>query len=134
MRALTVGEVIASNNDGFAPGEFVAGIKGREYALSDGAGLMKAGHVTRAGAGVAQHPGIAGLTAYCGLIEAESAGPRWARPVVVTRRRRLGWLRCRTIARSGMLWSAFRAGGAEKCAYLTDVLGVDAAVDQAPTG
>ncbi len=43
MRALTVGEVVVSENPAFATGDFVAGFDGvQEYAISDGSTLMKA--------------------------------------------------------------------------------------------
>ena len=83
MRALTVGEVIASQNPIFATGEFVVGIDGvQEYAISDGSAL------TKADVGLAPLPaylnslGIAGLTAYCGLIEV--GAPKAGEVVVVS--------------------------------------------------
>ena len=83
MRALTVAEVIESNNDGFAPGEFVAGIQGvQEYALSDGKDLMKADISMAPAPAWLNTLGIAGLTAYCGLIEVGQ--PKEGETVVVS--------------------------------------------------
>ena len=64
----TVSEVVASNNDKYAPGDLVSAFGGwQDYALSDGAGVMKidpsVAPVTTA-LGVL---GMPGLTAYTGL-------------------------------------------------------------------
>ena len=70
MRAFTVGEVIASQNSAFATGDLVAGIDGvQEYTVSDGSFLMKADTSLAPLTAYLNTLGIAGLTAYCGLIE-----------------------------------------------------------------
>ena len=70
MRSLTVGEVVASENTKFAAGDAVAGLGGvQTFALGDGKDLQKID------LSLAPYPvwldtlGIAGLTAYCGLLE-----------------------------------------------------------------
>ena len=128
MRALTVGEVIESNNDGFAVGDFVAGIQGvQEYALSDGSDLMKADLLLAPAPAWLNSLGIAGLTAYCGLIEVGQ--PQAGETVVVSGAAGAVGAHAGQIAKIKGCRVVGIAGGAEKCAYLTDQLGFDAAVD-----
>ena len=128
MRALTVGEVIESNNDGFAVGDFVAGIQGvQEYALSDGSDLMKADLSLAPAPAWLNSLGIAGLTAYCGLIEVGQ--PKAGETVVVSGAAGSVGAHAGQIAKIKGCRVVGIAGGAEKCAYLTDQLGFDAAVD-----
>jgi hypothetical protein len=128
MRALTVGEVIASENSAFATGEFVVGIDGvQEYAVSDGSALMKAD------TGLAPLPaylnslGIAGLTAYCGLIEV--GAPKTGETVVVSGAAGSVGAHVGQIAKIKGCRAVGIAGGARKCAFLIDELGLDAAID-----
>ncbi len=128
MRALTVGEVVASQNPAFAAGDFVAGFDGvQQYAISDGSALMKADTSLAPLPAYLNSLGIAGLTAYCGLIEV--GVPQAGETVVVSGAagsvgshvgQIAGIKGCRTVG---------IAGGARKCAFLTDELGFDAAID-----
>jgi len=128
MRALTVGEVVESNHDGFAPGDFVAGIQGvQEYALSDGTNLTKADLSLAPAPAWLNTLGIAGLTAYCGLIEV--GRPKAGETVVVSGAAGSVGSHAGQIAKIKGCRVVGIAGGAEKCAYLTDELGFDAAVD-----
>ena len=128
MRALTVGEVIASQNSAFATGEYVVGIDGvQEYAISDGSAL------TKVDVGLAPLPaylnslGIAGLTAYCGLIEVGS--PKAGEAVVVSGAAGSVGAHVGQIAKIKGCRAVGIAGGARKCAFLIDELGFDAAID-----
>ena len=128
MRALTVGEVIASQNPIFATGEFVVGIDGvQEYAISDGSAL------TKTDVGLAPLPaylnslGIAGLTAYCGLIEV--GAPKAGEAVVVSGAAGSVGAHVGQIAKIKGCRAVGIAGGARKCAFLIDELGFDAAID-----
>jgi len=128
MRALTVGEVVESNHDGFAPGDFVAGIQGvQEYALSDGTNLTKADLSLAPAPAWLNTLGIACLTAYCGLIEV--GRPKAGETVVVSGAAGSVGSHAGQIAKIKGCRVVGIAGGAEKCAYLTDELGFDAAVD-----
>jgi NADPH-dependent curcumin reductase CurA len=70
MRALTVGDVVASNNEAFPVGSSVAGVQGvQEYALSDGTDVWAADTALAPLPAWLNTLGIAGLTAYCGLVE-----------------------------------------------------------------
>ena len=70
MQAGVVGQVIASNNEGFAEGDVVTGMLGWEqYSVSDGEGVRK---VDAAAAPISWHLGVLGmpgLTAWAGLMD-----------------------------------------------------------------
>ena len=128
MRALTVGEVIASENPAFATGEFVAGIDGvQEYAISDGSALMKADTALAPLPAYLNSLGIAGLTAYCGLIEV--GAPKAGETVVVSGAAGSVGAHVGQIAKIKGCRAVGIAGGARKCAFLIDELGFDAAID-----
>jgi NADPH-dependent curcumin reductase CurA len=70
MRAGTVGRVMASQNPGFAAGDFVTGALGvQEYAVSDGKGITKIDPRLAPPAVWLSVLGLTGLTAYFGLLE-----------------------------------------------------------------
>jgi len=128
MRALTVGEVVASQNAAFTTGEFVAGVDGvQEYAISDGNLLVKADTDLAPLPAFLNTLGIAGLTAYCGLIEV--GGPKPGETVVVSGAAGSVGTHVGQIARIKGCRAVGIAGGPKKCAYLMDELGFDAAID-----
>ncbi len=128
MRALTVGEVIASQNPAFATGDFVAGFDGvQEYAISDGSALMKADINLAPLPAYLNSLGIAGLTAYCGLIEV--GAPIAGETVVVSGAAGSVGAHVGQIAKIKGCRTVGIAGGARKCAFLIDELGFDAAID-----
>ena len=128
MRALTVGEVVASQNPAFATGDFVAGFDGvQEYAISDGSDLMKADTNLAPLPAYLNSLGIAGLTAYCGLIEV--GAPKAGETVVVSGAAGSVGSHVGQIAKIKGCRTVGIAGGAKKCAFLTDELGFDAAID-----
>ena len=128
MRAYAAGEVIASRNAEFNVGEKVTGVFGvQQYALSNGKGVY------RADTSFAPLPvylsalGMTGMTAYFGLLDVGAAkagdtvvtsGAAGAVGAVVGQIAKIKG--CRAIG---------IAGGAEKCRYLIDELGFDAAID-----
>ena len=128
MRAGAAGEVVASNHPGFPVGSKVSGLFGvQEYALSNGKGV----HVVDTA--LAPLPtylgvlGMTGMTAYFGLLDVGEpkagdtvvvSGAAGAVGTVVGQVAKI--LGCRVVG---------IAGGAEKCRYLVEELGFDAAVD-----
>jgi NADPH-dependent curcumin reductase CurA len=128
MRAGAAGKVIASKHPGFAVGDFVSGTFGvQEYAISNGKGVIKVD--TR----FAPLPvylgtlGMPGMTAYFGLLdigkpkEGETVVVSGAAGAVGTVVGQLAKLKgCRVVG---------IAGGADKCRYIVDELGFDAAID-----
>jgi len=128
MRAVGVGRVTASGHPGFAVGDEVTGVFGvQEYAVSDGRGVMKidtslAPPVTYLGA-----LGMTGFTAYFGLLDTgklkagDTVVVSGAAGAVGSVAGQIAKIKgCRVIG---------IAGGPEKCRWLTDELGFDAAID-----
>jgi NADPH-dependent curcumin reductase CurA len=128
MRAGAVGRVIASEHPDFSEGEHVYAAFGvQEFALSDGSGVLKidpsmAPLPTFLGA-----LGLTGLTAYFGLLdvgklkEGETVVVSGAAGAVGSIVGQIAKLKgCRAVG---------IAGGAEKCEWITEELGFDAAID-----
>lgn len=128
MRAGAVGKVMASKNPGFAVGDQVVGIFGvQEYAVSNGKGVQKVDPALAPLPVYLGTLGMPGMTAYFGLFDVGEAKP--GNTVVVSGAAgavgqvvgQLAKLKgCRVVG---------IAGGPEKCRYLTEELGFDAAVD-----
>jgi hypothetical protein len=126
MRGMTVGEVIESNLDGFAPGDRVTGMTGwQEWAVVDG-GLRKlpAGTDPTLALSVL---GLTGITAYFGLLD---VGQLAEGDVVVVSGAAgaTGSVAGQIAKRKGCRVVGI-AGGADKCAWLTDKAHFDAAID-----
>jgi NADPH-dependent curcumin reductase CurA len=128
MRAGAIGRIIDSRHPGFAVGEDVYGVFGvRRYAVSDGSG------VTRVDTSLAPAPvhlgvlGIGGLTAYFGLLDVGRPEP--GQTVVVSGAAGSVGSIAGQIARIKGCRVIGIAGGPEKCRWLTDELGFDAALD-----
>lgn len=128
MRALGAGRVVASNHPGYAVGDAVTGIFGvQAFALSDGKG------VTKVDPSMAPLPvwigtlGMPGMTAYFGLLDIGK--PEAGQTVVVSGAAGAVGSVVGQIARIKGARAVGIAGGPDKCRYLTDELGFDAAVD-----
>jgi NADPH-dependent curcumin reductase CurA len=130
MRAASVAQVVESKNPRFKAGEFVQGTFGwQDYAVSDGKGPLP---VSKLPPGIPlTWPlgvlGFTGLTAYFGLLDlgkpaagetAVVSGAAGATGSVAAQIAKLKG--CRVIG---------IAGGRDKCAWLRDVAGLDAAID-----
>jgi NADPH-dependent curcumin reductase len=128
MTGGTVSEVLASNHPGFAPSDTVFGMSGwQEHAVSDGAGLRKLDPKAAPVSTALGVLGMPGMTAYVGLnnigrpqpgetvVVAAAAGPVGSLVGQIAKLKG-----CRAVG---------IAGGPDKCRYLTDELGLDAAVD-----
>ncbi|HTD03254.1 NADP-dependent oxidoreductase [Undibacterium sp.] len=128
MRALAVGRVVASGNPKFAVGDHVNGMLGvQEYAYSNGQGL------TRIDPKLAPLPvylstlGMPGMTGYFGLLEVGQ--PLAGDTVVISGAAGAVGTVVGQIAKIKGARVVGIAGGAEKCRYLTEELGFDAAID-----
>jgi NADPH-dependent curcumin reductase len=129
MRALSLGRVIASQNEKFVIGDLVHGAFGvTEHALSDGVGVYKVtptGEITpSAYLGVL---GMTGMTAYFGLLDVGrlQAGDT----VLVSAAAGAVGTTVGQIAKIKGARVIGVAGGLEKCRMLTDELGFDGVVD-----
>ena len=128
MRALALGRVIESRHPKFAAGDFVSGTFGvQEYAVSDGKGVSK---VDTRMAPLPQHLsalGMTALTAYFGLLEVGK--PKPGDTVVVSGAAGAVGSVAGQIAKIKGCRAVGIAGGPEKCRYLVNDLGFDAAID-----
>lgn len=128
MRAGGVGRVIASKHPGFREGEHVYGPLGiQEYATLDGKSL------TKVDSRIAPLPvylgalGMPGMTAYFGLLDIGQ--PKPGQTVVVSGAAGAVGTVVGQIAKIKGCRAVGIAGGKEKCEYLVNELGFDAAVD-----
>ena len=128
MRAGAAGEVIASNHPGFPVGSKVSGLFGvQEYALSNGKGVQRVDTALAPLPTYLSVLGMTGMTAYFGLLDVGAAkegdtvvvsGAAGAVGTVVGQIAKIKG--CRVVG---------VAGGADKCRWLVDGLGFDAAID-----
>ncbi|MEF2552076.1 NADP-dependent oxidoreductase [Aurantimonas sp. A2-1-M11] len=129
----TVSQVVSSNVDGFAEGDWVVAFGGwQDYALSDGTGVIPMGPNPQNPSWALGVLGMPGLTAWAGLTQigqpkagetlvvAGASGPVGATVGQIGK-----ILGCRVIG---------IAGGAQKCAHVVDTLGFDACVDYKADG
>ena len=128
MRALGAGRVVASNHPDHSPGDHVVGTFGvQEYAISDGRGTIKVDP------GMAPLPvylgalGMPGMTAYFGLLEIGKI--QEGDTVVVSGAAGAVGSVAGQIARIKGCRVIGIAGGREKCDYIVQELGFDAAID-----
>jgi hypothetical protein len=128
MRAGAVGRVTASEHPGFAAGDHVYGAFGvQEFASSDGSGVIKLDPSLAPPPTYLSALGVSGLTAYFGLLdvgrltEGETVVVSGAAGAVGSVAGQIAKLKgCRAIG---------IAGGEEKCRWIVDELGFDAAID-----
>ena len=128
MRAGAAGEVVASNHPGFPVGSKVSGLFGvQEYALSNGKGVQRVDTALAPLPTYLSVLGMTGMTAYFGLLDVGAAkegdtvvvsGAAGAVGTVVGQIAKIKG--CRVVG---------IAGGADKCRWLVDGLGFDAAID-----
>lgn len=128
MRAYGLGLVIESAAGGFARSDYVRGVTGaQEYAT------MKAGGLTKVDLNVApllrylSALGITGMTAYFGLFDVGEM--KSGETVVVSAAAGAVGMVAGQIAKIKDCRVIGIAGGPEKCKYIVDELGFDAAVD-----
>ncbi|MEE4339490.1 NADP-dependent oxidoreductase [Erythrobacter sp.] len=127
MRGSGICEVVESNNGKFAEGDMVFGTTGwREYLVTDGEGLTRV-ETELSPTAVLSVLGTTGLTAYCGLFKVGKpvagdtvlvSGAAGATGSVVGQLAKIAG--CRAVG---------IAGGPEKCKWLVEEAGYDAAID-----
>jgi NADPH-dependent curcumin reductase CurA len=128
MRAGGIGRVTASRHPDYQEGELVSGMFGvQRYAVSDGRAVRK---VDTSLAPAPVHLGVlgmTGLTAYFGLLDVGRPEP--GQTVVVSGAAGAVGSVVGQIARIKGCRTVGIAGGPEKCAWVVEELGFDAAVD-----
>jgi NADPH-dependent curcumin reductase CurA len=128
MRAIAVGEVIATEHPDLAEGDHVTGLLGvQEYAVLDGAAL------TKVDPDLAPLPvqlnvlGMPGMTAYFGLLDI--GRPQPGDTVVVSAAAGAVGATAGQIAKIKGASAIGIAGGPEKCRLIVEEYGFDAAID-----
>ena len=129
MRAGAVGRIVASEHPGFAVGEHVYSAFGvQEHALSDGSGVIKIDPALAALPCYLGTLGMTGMTAYFGLFD--TGKMKDGDTVVVSGAAGAVGMAVGQMAKiKGAARVVGIAGGEEKCRWLTDELGFDAAID-----
>jgi NADPH-dependent curcumin reductase CurA len=130
VRSLGVGQVVGSRHDGYRPGEIIQGGVGwQDYLLTDGGGPLP---ISKLPPGVdiplaMSVLGLTGITAYFGLLEVGQ--PQAGETVVVSGAAGATGSVAGQVAKIKGCRVVGIAGGPEKCAWLTEEAGFDAAVD-----
>ncbi|MFC2969789.1 NADP-dependent oxidoreductase [Acidimangrovimonas pyrenivorans] len=129
MTAGCVAEVIASNHDGYAPGDLVVAPLGwATHGISDGTLVQKID--PKAGAPLSAYLGVLGmpgLTAWVGLNDILEAKP--GETIVVSAATGAVGSLVGQLARLKGMTVIGVAGGADKCRYAVEELGFDACLD-----
>ena len=129
----TVAQVVSSDVNGFATGDWVQAFGGwQDYALSDGKALINLGTSP-------EHPswalgvlGMPGLTAWAGLTQIGQ--PKEGETLVVAGASGPVGATVGQIGKILGLHVVGIAGGPEKCAHVTDTLGFDSCIDYKADG
>ena len=128
MRALAAGIVTASEHPDFPEGSYVVGVFGvQEYAVSDGGGIIAVDPQLVPLPTYLGTLGMPGMTAYFGLLDIGE--PKEGDTVVVSGAAGGVGTVAGQIAKIKGCRVVGIAGGAEKCSYIVDELGFDAAID-----
>ncbi|MEA2493730.1 MAG: hypothetical protein QOJ29_1641 [Thermoleophilaceae bacterium] len=129
MRAGTAGVVVESNSDKLAPGDHVVGVLGvQEHAVANADGLQKVDTEMARLATFLGALGMPGLTAYFGLTEVGDL-EEGDTVVISGAAGAVGSVAGQVAKAKGAANVIGIAGGPEKCAWLVDELGFDAAID-----
>lgn len=123
-----VGEVVDTRLDGFTPGDLVVGPFGwQQYSLSEGRDVRSITDKRMPASLYLSVLGMPGVTAYVGLLD--FGQPKAGETVVVTAASGAVGSVVGQIAKNMGCRVVGIAGGAEKCRYVVDELGLDACVD-----
>lgn len=128
MRAFALGRVVSSQNSNFIAGDHVSGLLGvQEYAISDGKGIFKIDPRIAPLPTNLSALGMPGMTAYFGLLDTGQPNP--GDTVVVSAAAGAVGGVVGQIAKIKNCRVIGIAGGADKCRYIVNELGFDAAID-----
>ncbi|MCR9086061.1 MAG: NADP-dependent oxidoreductase [Rhodobacteraceae bacterium] len=128
MTGQVVAEVLASDLDGFAPGDRVLAMSGwQDYALSDGTQVINLGKAPDTPSWRLGVLGMPGYTAYAGLLRIGEPEP--GETVVVAAASGPVGATVGQIAKIKGCRVVGVAGGPEKCAHVVESLGFDACID-----
>jgi NADPH-dependent curcumin reductase CurA len=129
MRALVLGVVVESKADDLVPGDYVVGVLGvQEHAVAPAAALTKVDPETAPLAAYLGALGMPGLTAYFGLLEV-GAMQEGDTVVISGAAGAVGSVAGQIAKAKGAANVVGIAGGQDKCRWLVEELGFDAAID-----
>lgn len=133
MGGATVGRVVASRHPDYAPGDLVLGHGGwQDYMVEPGKDLLKLDPAMRRPSYALGVLGMPGYTAWHGLMEIGQ--PRSGETVVVSAASGAVGAVVGQLAKQAGCRTVGVAGGAEKCRFVTDELGLDACIDHRDAG
>jgi len=125
----TVAQVITSDVNGFAVGDWVLSFNGwQDYAVSNGAGVTNMGSTPAHPSWALGIMGMPGFTAYCGLLYIGE--PKAGETVVTAAATGPVGATVGQIAKLKGCRAVGIAGGAKKCAYAVEELGFDVCIDR----
>lgn len=128
MTGGTVGEVVKSNHPGFTVGDIVEDRLGwQEYAIGPGPAMRKVDASLAPISTANGVLGMPGMTAYFGLYDVGQ--PKAGETVVVSAASGAVGQIVGQLAKIAGCRAVGIAGGARKCAFVTDTLGFDACID-----
>ena len=128
MRALGIGRVVETRHSDFAVDDVVSGVFGvQDFAVSDGAGVTRVDTTVAPPTTYLAALGISGLTAYFGLLDIGRPAP--GQNLLVSGAAGSVGNLVGQIARIQGCRVIGVAGGEEKCRWLVDEVGFDAAID-----
>lgn len=128
MTGQVVAEVVISNIDGFAVGDYVLSGSGwQDYAISDGHEVLNLGQSPKNPSWSLGILGMPGYTAYAGLLKIGE--PKSGETVVVAAASGPVGATVGQIAKIKGCRVVGIAGGAKKCAHVVEQLGFDACID-----
>jgi len=128
MRAATAGEIVESKSEKFAVGDKVSGWLGvQEYAVCEDSAVFKVDAETVPLSKYVGALGMPGMTAYFGLLEV--GAPKEGETVVVSGAAGAVGSLVGQIAKLKGCRVVGIAGGPEKCGWIVEELGFDAAID-----
>tara|TARA_R110002167_G_scaffold12126_16_gene51988 strand:- start:469 stop:1500 length:1032 start_codon:yes stop_codon:yes gene_type:complete len=129
----TVSQVVRSEVDGFAEGDWVVAFGGwQDYALSDGTGVINLGNDPQNPSWALGVLGMPGLTAWAGLTQIGQ--PKEGETLVVAGASGPVGATVGQIGKLLGLRVVGIAGGAEKCSHVVETLGFDACIDYKADG
>ncbi|WP_108652001.1 NADP-dependent oxidoreductase [Dongshaea marina] len=124
----TVTQVVASNHDGFQPGDWVLSYSGwQDYSVSDGSGLIKLDPESAPLSYALGILGMPGFTAYMGLLDIGQ--PKAGETVVVAAATGPVGATVAQIAKLKGCRVVGIAGGEDKCQFAVRKLGLDACIN-----
>ncbi|MEP2717895.1 NADP-dependent oxidoreductase [Pseudophaeobacter sp.] len=125
----TVAQVVTSDVEGFAPGDWVLSFSGwQDYAVSDGEGVTNMGKDPAQPSWALGIMGMPGFTAYCGLLYIGE--PKAGETVVTAAATGPVGATVGQIAKIKGCRAVGIAGGPEKCAFAVEELGFDICIDR----